>query len=117
MTPSTDQLTALADWDTPALSNALDSLRLRPFNAGYTDGSITRQTGNAIMVGTAVTARMVAREHGEDGVPVARLHEQIAEVDGPVVVVIEDVDSPPGAGPSSVRSMAACSRRCRSGGS
>lgn len=93
-----DHAATLAGWDTPALSNALDSLRLRPFNVGYTDGSITRQTGRAPMVGTAVTARMVARQPGDDGVPVARLHELIAATDGPVVVVIEDADDPAGAG-------------------
>ena len=39
---SLDDLTRLGEWDTPALSNALDALRLRSFNTGYTDGSITR---------------------------------------------------------------------------
>lgn len=91
-------LSALRDWDTPALSNALDSLRLRPHNTGYTDGSVVRITGDAPMTGIAVTARMVAREPGEDGIPVARLHQRIAESDAPVVVVIEDGDEPAGAG-------------------
>lgn len=50
------------------------------------------------MAGIAVTARMVARQPGDDGVPVARLHELIAATDGPVVVVIEDADDPAGAG-------------------
>jgi regulator of RNase E activity RraA len=93
-----DHLAALAAWDTPALSNALDSLRLRPHNGGYTDGTISRVTGTGTMVGTAVTARMAARDRGDDGIPVARLHERIAAVDGPVVVVLEDVDEPSGAG-------------------
>jgi regulator of RNase E activity RraA len=93
----------LAAWDTPALSNALDALRLRPFNTGHTDGSVHRIAGgghlaSGVMAGRAVTARMVAREPGEDGIPVSRLHEAISEMDGPVVVVIEDLDRPPGAG-------------------
>ena len=87
----------LAGWDTPALSNALDTLRLRSFNTGYTDGSITRVTGSATMVGTAVTAKMVARDEG-DGIPVSRLHELVGAVDGPVVVVLQDLDEPAGAG-------------------
>lgn len=95
---TTQEIEALAAWDTPALSNALDALRLRPFNSGYTDGSVRRITGGAVMVGRAVTARMVAREPGEDGIPVSRLHQVISELDGPVVVVIEDLDQPPGAG-------------------
>jgi regulator of RNase E activity RraA len=93
-----DLIEALAGWDTPALSNALDALRLRPPNTGHTDGSIARVTGAAPMVGHAVTARMVAREAGADAVPVAQLHRAVAEVDGPVVVVVEDCDTPPGAG-------------------
>jgi 4-hydroxy-4-methyl-2-oxoglutarate aldolase len=98
VTATADELDALARWDTPALSNALDSLRLRSHSTGYTDGSVTRLTGDAPMVGTAITAKMAAREPGEDGIPVARLHELVAGVDGPVVVVLEDVDVPAGAG-------------------
>jgi regulator of RNase E activity RraA len=93
-----DQIDALAAWDTPALSNALDALRLRPFNTGYTDGSLHRITGSAVMVGRAVTARMVARDAGEDGIAVSRLHKAISDMDGPVVVVVEDCDEPAGAG-------------------
>ena len=98
MTATSDQLAALATWDTPALSNALDSLRLRSCDTGYTDGSIARLAGTATMAGTAVTAKMLARTSGDDAVPVARLHQLIAAVDGPVVVVIEDLDDPPGGG-------------------
>jgi regulator of RNase E activity RraA len=98
-----DQINALADWDTPALSNALDALRLRPFNTGYTDGSVYRITSgdrvtSPVMAGRAVTARMLARESGEDCVPVSQLHKAISNIDGPVVVVIEDLDRPSGAG-------------------
>lgn len=89
---------ALGEWDTPALSNALDSLGLRPRNSGYSDGSLMRITGAGVMVGTAVTARMVARDPGGDGIPAALLHGEIAAAEGPVVVVVEDSDEPPGAG-------------------
>lgn len=102
-----DEITALTAWDTPALSNALDALRLRPFSTGYTDGSIRQVSGGSgaasgttprAMAGRAVTARLTAREPGEDGIGVSRLHRAISEADGPVVVVIEDQDQPPGAG-------------------
>jgi regulator of RNase E activity RraA len=93
-----DVIEALRAWDTPALSNALDALRIRPHNTGYSNGSIQRVTGAAPMVGRAVTARMVAREPGADGVPVSQLHNAIADNDGPVVVVIQDCDEPAGAG-------------------
>ena len=47
------------------------------------------------MAGRAVTARMVAREPGEDGIPVSYLHRAIAETDGPVVVVWKTATIPP----------------------
>jgi 4-hydroxy-4-methyl-2-oxoglutarate aldolase len=97
-TTGSQALEALASWDTPALSNALDALRLRPHNVGYSDGSVHRVTGAAPMIGRAVTARMVAREPGEDGIPVSQLHQAIASIDGPVVVVLQDCDEPAGAG-------------------
>jgi regulator of RNase E activity RraA len=95
---TTDRIDALTAWDTPALSNALDALRLRPFNGGYSNGSLHRITGTAVMVGRAVTARMVARDAGEDGLPVSHLHKAISDMDGPAIVVIEDRDEPAGAG-------------------
>jgi 4-hydroxy-4-methyl-2-oxoglutarate aldolase len=107
VTVDLEHLAALTEWDTPALSNALDLLRLRSFNRGYTDGSIQRITGTSAggssvggtpMVGRAVTARMVAREPGDDAIPVSQLHRAISELEGPVVVVVEDCDVPSGAG-------------------
>jgi regulator of RNase E activity RraA len=94
----TGQIDALVAWDTPALSNALDALRLRPRNTGHSDGPISRVTGGATMAGRAVTARMVAREAGEDGIAVSHLHRAISEMEGPVVVVLQDRDKPAGAG-------------------
>jgi regulator of RNase E activity RraA len=95
---TTEEINSLAEWDTPALTNALDSLQLRADNAGHSDGTLVRVTGRSPMVGRAVTARMVARHPGEDGIPVSRLHALIDDGDGPVVVVVEDCDDPPGAG-------------------
>jgi 4-hydroxy-4-methyl-2-oxoglutarate aldolase len=88
---------SLAGWDTPALSDALDALRLRPHNTGHSDGSIQQITGAAPIAGRAVP-RMVAREPGEDGIGPWHLHQAIAETGGPVVVVVEDCDDPAGAG-------------------
>jgi regulator of RNase E activity RraA len=103
MTVSTEQdvepeVEALLSWDTPALSNALDALRLRPHNCGYTDGSIQRITGGGVMLGRVVTARMVARDYGDDGISVSHLHRAIAEMPGRTIVVLEDCDNPAGAG-------------------
>ncbi|WP_156365825.1 RraA family protein [Nocardiopsis sp. NRRL B-16309] len=97
MQPTESDLTALARWDTPALSNALRRTESGADGQGYTDGSIHRVVG-ATMVGTAVTATMRAREPGDDAVPVAELHRAILAVEGPVVVVVQDLDEVPGAG-------------------
>jgi preprotein translocase subunit SecD len=64
------ELDALNERDMPALTNALDSLRLRPRNRGFSEGSLVRLAGSETMVGKAVTGRMVARDPGEDGIPV-----------------------------------------------
>ncbi|NYJ32576.1 RraA family protein [Nocardiopsis aegyptia] len=94
--PATD-LAALARWDTPALSNALRRTEAGADGQAYTDGSIHRVTGGSLL-GTAVTATMRAREPGDDAVPVADLHRAILAVQGPVVVVVQDLDEVPGAG-------------------
>jgi len=42
--PITLDIESLAGWDTPALSNALDTLQLRRHNIGHSDGSVQRIT-------------------------------------------------------------------------
>ncbi|MFL1380677.1 MULTISPECIES: RraA family protein [unclassified Nocardiopsis] len=90
-------LAELARWDTPALSNALRRTPAGADGQGYTDGSIHRISGGT-MLGTAVTATMRARRPGDDAVPVADLHRAVLAVEGPVVVVVQDLDDEPGAG-------------------
>ncbi|CAL9333292.1 hypothetical protein SUDANB121_00127 [Nocardiopsis dassonvillei] len=90
-------LSALAGWDTPALSNALRRTAAGADGQEYTDGSIRRIAGGT-MLGTAVTATMRARQPGDDAVPVAELHRAVLAAEGPVVVVVQDLDEVPGAG-------------------
>lgn len=87
----------LAAWDTPALSNALRRSETGADGQAYTDGSLHRIAGGRF-VGTAVTATMRAAAPGEDAVPVAELHRAVLAVEGPVVVVVQDLDEVPGAG-------------------
>jgi regulator of RNase E activity RraA len=88
--------TRLADWDTPALSNALRRESGADSQA-YTDGSLQQIAGGRF-VGTAVTATMRATAPGEDSVPVAELHRSVLAAGAPVVVVLQDVDEICGAG-------------------
>ncbi|MFJ5992806.1 RraA family protein [Lentzea sp. NPDC092896] len=90
-------LKGLSGWDTPALSNALRRTEAGADGQSYTDGSLHQIAGGRF-VGTAVTATMRARTAGEDAVPVAELHRAVLAVEGPVVVVLEDLDEVPGAG-------------------
>ncbi|URM97238.1 RraA family protein [Actinomadura madurae] len=87
----------LAGWDTPALSNALRRTEAGADGQAYTDGSLRRIAGGRF-VGTAVTATMRASEPGDDAVPVAELHRAVLAAEGPVVVVVQDLDEVPGAG-------------------
>lgn len=87
----------LADWDTPALSNALRRTEIGADGQAYTDGSLRHVAGGRF-VGTAVTATMRAAAPGEDSVPVAELHRAVLAAEGPVVVVVQDLDEVPGAG-------------------
>jgi 4-hydroxy-4-methyl-2-oxoglutarate aldolase len=90
-------IAAIAGWDTPALSNALERLELRPRNTGFSDGSIGQISGS-VMAGVAVTARLSAREPGQAGVPITDLCRAIIAASGPPIVVIQDDDDPSGAG-------------------
>jgi len=96
--PDLEQLLeALKQWDTPALSNALQRLGVQPSEHYCTDGSVSLLTGTR-SVGFAVTATMRAATPGDDAVPVAELHRRIAASPQPVMVMLQDLDPRPGAG-------------------
>ena len=98
---------SLAERDTPALSNAIDALRPRPHNIGYSDGSIQRIT-RAARWSARQSLHGWSRGHpGDGGQPVSHLHQAIAATDDPVVVVLEDCEFLPERAPSSARSTAA----------
>jgi 4-hydroxy-4-methyl-2-oxoglutarate aldolase len=91
------RLAALACWDTPAVSNALDRLAIRPRNGGFDNCSL-RQLAGSTMCGVVVTAQLRAREPGDDAVAVADLYRAIIDAPAPAIVVVEDLDNPPGGG-------------------
>jgi len=91
------QVAALARWDTPAVSNAVDRLEIRPRNAGFSDGSI-RQLAGSTMCGVVVTAQLRSREPGDDAVAVADLYRAVIATPAPAIVVVADLDDPPGGG-------------------
>jgi len=99
---SSRQLEELTQFDTCTVSNAIERLNLRPRNEGFIKGAVEcRFPQFAPVAGYAVTARMRAGmmpirgrcyyEHPD-------WWRYVASVGGPRIVVIEDVDDPPGAG-------------------
>jgi 4-hydroxy-4-methyl-2-oxoglutarate aldolase len=99
---SEEQLNALRQLDTCTVSDAVESFDVRLRNTGFADARIRCMFENfPPMVGYAATARLRSGDP-----PIAgRLHRErgdwwssILQVPAPRVVVIEDVDKPPGVG-------------------
>jgi 4-hydroxy-4-methyl-2-oxoglutarate aldolase len=90
-------LTKLAQYNTPTICNVVELFEVRPSTAGYMDQRI-RATFPEMgpVVGFAATATFRSAAPGNGG----RTSEQVrsfAELPGPVMVVIQDLDDPPAA--------------------
>jgi 4-hydroxy-4-methyl-2-oxoglutarate aldolase len=95
--PPLEQLEALRAYDTPTLANALDSLSARPANEGYTRPPVhSILTHLPPMVGVAITVTIrsetpfaTAEAQANAMLP---LYAAVAALDGPKVVVVQDLD-------------------------
>jgi regulator of RNase E activity RraA len=90
-------LDALRAYDTPTLANALDGLTDRPANVGFTRPPVHSVLPNLPpMVGFAVTATIRSNTPFADGDAKANamtpLYAAVRAVDGPKVVVVQDLD-------------------------
>src|SRR5437773_11807421 len=94
-----DQLGALRKLSTPTVSNAIELFDLRPRNQGFLSSAVRCLFPEiGVMVGHAVTARFAANQPGTR--PAAR-HDfwaRVLELPEPRVVVMQDLDQPPGMG-------------------
>lgn len=97
-----EDLDALRRFDTCMVANAIESFRVRLFNTGFADASIRCMFPDAPpMVGYAVTARL---RSGEPPMVGARFRDRaefwnsILDVPAPRILVLEDMDDPPGRG-------------------
>ncbi|HKN15817.1 MAG TPA: RraA family protein [Candidatus Sulfotelmatobacter sp.] len=97
-----EDLDALRQFDTCMVANAIESFRVRLFNTGFADASIRCMFPDAPpMVGYAVTARL---RSGEPPMVGARFRDRaefwnsILDVPAPRILVLEDMDDPPGRG-------------------
>ena len=90
-------LDALRAYDTPTLANALDGLTDRPANAGYTRPPVhSVLTDLPPMVGFAVTVTIRSETPFPDAQAKANamlpLYDAVAAVDGPKIVIVQDLD-------------------------
>jgi regulator of RNase E activity RraA len=94
-----DVLQKLAAFDTPTICNIIELFDIRPRNMGYMDGRIIAAFPEmAPIVGYAATAtfRADAPPRSSDSYgSMADQAERFAELDGPAIVVFQDVDDPP----------------------
>jgi len=101
--PLTDEeLDTLRQFDSCMVANAVETFNVRLRNTGFTDASIRCIFEDARpMVGYAVTARL---RTGEPPIKGNAYHDRsdfwnrILDVPAPRVLVLEDMDSPPGRG-------------------
>ncbi|MGO8795088.1 MAG: RraA family protein [Candidatus Sulfotelmatobacter sp.] len=99
---SEEQLNALRRFNTCMVANAVETFNLRLRNTGFTDGSVGCMFPDAPpMVGYAVTAKL---RSGEPPMKGGTFHDRsdlwnaILSTPYPRVLVLEDLDKPPGRG-------------------
>ena len=91
-------LEALKRFDSPTLSNAIETFAIRPRDEGYMSMDIRcffPELGP--LVGYAATATIRARGESAHGDQTA-LYQHVREIPQPCVVVVQDMDEPPGCG-------------------
>ncbi len=91
-------LEALKRFDSPTLSNAIETFAIRPRDEGYMSMDIRcffPELGP--LVGYAATATIRARGEPAHGDQTA-LYQHVREIPQPCVVVVQDMDEPPGCG-------------------
>ena len=99
---SAQQLEVLRKYDSCTVSNAVERFNLRLRNTGFTNASIRCMFQDAPpMVGYAATACL---RSGEPPISGRRFHDRtdwwnsILEIPSPRIVVLDDMDQPPGVG-------------------
>jgi 4-hydroxy-4-methyl-2-oxoglutarate aldolase len=96
-----EHLERLQAFSTPTLSNAIEVFDVRPRSTGYMDASIRcLQPLDRPMVGYAVTGRFRCAEPPAPGQAASRyaFWDWLMTIPEPRVVVLQDVDDPPGVG-------------------
>jgi regulator of RNase E activity RraA len=96
---ASDVLEALGRYDTPTLSNAIETFDVRPRDQGFAGMDVRCMFPDmGVMVGHAATATIRARGRGEGDGDHAPLWALVRSLPAPRVVVVQDLDDPPGHG-------------------
>ena len=97
-----EELDALRQFDTCMIANAIETFNVRLRNTGFSDAGIRCMFPDAPpMVGYAVTGRL---RSGEPPIGGSTFHDRagfwnsILEIPSPRILVLEDMDNPPGRG-------------------
>jgi regulator of RNase E activity RraA len=94
-----DTLVELATMSSPSVANGIERFKLRPNDTGYMDGTIIcRFAKLGPLVGYAITARIRATGRADQQPRTPDLWRHALSIPEPRLVVIEDVDQPPGVG-------------------
>jgi 4-hydroxy-4-methyl-2-oxoglutarate aldolase len=96
-----DELEALRQFDTCMVANAVETFNLRLRNTGFTSGIQCMFPDAPPMVGYAFTARL---RSGEPPIAGHTFHDRgdfwnrVREANAPTILVLQDMDDPPGRG-------------------
>ena len=92
---SAEELNALLDWPTPAISNAIELFEIRPRNQGFMLPEIQcRFPDLKPMIGYAVTGIISADSSAGHRVPPSDWWAGVQKSPGPRVAVLHDIDDP-----------------------
>jgi regulator of RNase E activity RraA len=91
-----EQLRELQQISTPSIANAIETFKVRPRNAGVSDGSIRPQFPElGPIVGFAATARIRSKTEPAKGHSITRWTaiQHLLQLPEPRILVVEDVDA------------------------
>lgn len=96
---SPEVLAALARYDTPTLSNAIETFDVRPRDEGYmTDEVRCMFPDMKPVAGFAATATIRTHEPPLTHIEQVHVWRHVRSVPGPRILVVQDLDEPPGRG-------------------
>jgi regulator of RNase E activity RraA len=93
-----EQIEELQEFDAPTVWNALEGFKLRPNTEGFTwPGMLLRTPLDKPMIGYAATAKVsgVNAPTAEEKEMMFAFFEDVRAMNGPVIVVVRDIDSRP----------------------